>query len=66
MEPVKEATSSQIVRASLDDRPLADVSDELLDTMVKNPEHVRGEHAEAVAEAERLKGRASRAERATE
>lgn len=62
--PVKEATPSQIVRESLDTRPLADVSDELLGAMITSPEQVRGEHAEAVAEAEQLKGRTARAQQA--
>ncbi|MGP6175353.1 MobF family relaxase [Corynebacterium sp. A21] len=60
-KPVKEQTPSQIVRESLDTRPLADVSDELLGRMVSAPEQVRSEHAEAVATAEQLQDRAMRA-----
>lgn len=64
--PVKEATPSQIVRESLDTRPLADVSDELLGAMITSPEQIRGEYAESVAEAAQLEDRASRAKQATQ
>lgn len=61
---VEEQTPSQIVRASLHHRPLADVSDEVLSAMITTPEQVRADYAAAVAEKTRITEQRSAAEQA--